>query len=130
MTGYRHSAFRHKCERDGCYIDQLPSWDDIADCFPRGIRPTDIDGMVEINGKFLFMEEKRQGAAPESGQRLALKRLSMNPNTTVALFRPALRSPFELLVFRNGVGSGWEPATRADLLEFFRHWADMADRAA
>jgi hypothetical protein len=56
LTGYRSSALRHECLRDGCFQDRLPSWDWMAGCFPRGIMPTDLDGVVEINGHVLFID--------------------------------------------------------------------------
>lgn len=50
-------------------------WGWLSDVFPRGISPTDIDALVEINGKFLFIETKAPGKTVETGQRLALERL-------------------------------------------------------
>lgn len=40
----------------------------------RRIRPTDIDGMIDYNGKsFLYLECKKDGKALDLGQRLALE---------------------------------------------------------
>lgn len=86
MTGFRTGAFRWLCSRDGCYNDNLPSWDWMMGAFPRSIRPTDIDGMVEVNGRFLFIEQKRAGAQIPHGQSLALKRLTAaSPLVTVLI---------------------------------------------
>lgn len=136
MTGYRSKHFRHSCEGDGCYVEQLPLWDDVIECFPRGIRPTDIDGMVEINGHFLFMEEKRAGAAMHDGQRFALRSLSRLPGVTVLVFRPLLASvevgaDMEVLIFRAGkTDDGWQRTTRAWFKEWLRDWSANAEVAS
>lgn len=129
MTGYRSCHFRHRCEVDGCYVEQLPSWDDLIEAFPRRIRPTDIDGMVEINGQFLFIEEKCAGKGPDEGQRRALKAVSSLPGVTVLIFRPVADGepdPVEVLVFPNT--QGWRRVTRQQLRHWLTVWAVHADR--
>lgn len=127
VTGFRHSTFRHRCPENGCYIDQLPSWDYFDGCFPRSIIPTDIDGMVEINGNFLFLEEKRAGACPPQGQLTALRRLSKLDRVHVAMLRPGTVSEMQLLVLRDGCGSGWTDVTREEIRWFLAQWGDAAD---
>src|SRR5690625_3231713 len=83
MTGYRSKFFRHDCRTRGCYVSLLPSWDDIIEALPRKIRPTDIDGMIECNGHFLFIEEKSAGKSLEHGQRVAMANIANQPNTRV-----------------------------------------------
>ena len=48
--------------------------------------PTDIDGMVEKNGHFLFLEGKSWRASLTGGQEIALRALSRQPKTTVIVF--------------------------------------------
>lgn len=127
MTGYRSEFFRHNCEADGCYYQQLPKWDDLIGLFPRGIRPTDVDGMVEINGNVLFMEEKRKGVAPPLGQLRSLRALSQKDRTTVVLFRPGESSELEVLILRDGKGTGWQPSTREHFGFWLNGWANRAD---
>lgn len=128
MTGYRSSFFRHDCNQRGCYIEQLPDWGDLIDCFPRKIRPTDIDGMVEINGQFLFLEEKSAGKAPDAGQSQALYELSKLPPVTTVFFRPGAASDLEVLTY-GGLrqGQGWQPSTREEFHARIRRWAIHAD---
>ena len=134
MTGYRSEHFRHKCGKDGCYIDQLPDWSDlIAECFPRRIRPTDIDGMVEINGHLLFLEEKGLGVGPDNGQRIALRRLAQRDGITVVLFRPAPPErpwDLEVLIYGEGEPQGWQPRTREQFKDWLRDWCAAAEVAA
>lgn len=128
MTGYRSKLFRHSCEGGKkCYYAALPEWDDIVDCFPRKIHPTDIDGMVEMNGQFLFLEEKGCGVSLDTGQRLALKRLSTNPNTTVVVFRPGGSKDMQVMIFRAGESTGFRDCSRAQFLHWVQRWARDAD---
>lgn len=129
MTGFRCNKLRHDCKRDGCYHDQLPDWSDINECFPRSIYPTDIDGMVEINGHILFIEQKSVGASLTKGQIRAFLALSKKPNVTVIAIRPGAQYEMEALFYRRGSGSGWQPMYRSDLLQWFKSWSETADRA-
>lgn len=131
MTGYRSQYFRHDCDADGCYVKQLPLWDDIITCFPRKIRPTDVDGLVEINRQFLFLEEKRKGAGPDDGQRIAYKRLAEIEQITVVFFRPAKEAVddelLEVLVFGRGPAQGWQTWDRRDFLNWLSAWTVEAE---
>ena len=75
--------------RNGPYATRAKEyvWSTIRDAFPRGITPTDIDGMVEINNCFFIFEGKTEGKQIETGQQLALKRLmlSLPPQRAVAV---------------------------------------------
>lgn len=128
MTGYRSRFFRHSCATSGCYVDSLPCWDDMIQCFPRKIRPTDVDGFVEINGEFLFLEEKSAGVAPDNGQRIALRRLAGLPGVTVVFFRPNEPvSDLETLVFDGSEPCGWQPCSTTQFHAWLRRWALAAD---
>jgi len=128
MTGFRHKSFRHNCgTSENCYIQQLPSWDFLDGVFPRGIIPTDIDGMVEVNGHILFLEEKRAGASPSGGQLSAFRQLSRLDNVKVVLTRPGQVSEMQMLVLDGGDGSGWMDVSRDDYASFLRAWSDYAD---
>lgn len=80
----------YDCTRRGCYRSKLPSWDRINDALPPKIRLTDIDGMVEVGGRFVFVEHKwahgrtNDGDVPE-GQRRALCALSRLPGVLVVI---------------------------------------------
>lgn len=126
MTGYRSKFFRHNCDdRQACYVESLPLWDDLIECFPRNIRPTDIDGMVEINNHFLFLEEKSAGKHIEEGQRRALQNLAARQDVTVILFRPGAKSDLEVLMFPEP--NGWEPRSRDEFKTWLRDWAASVD---
>lgn len=133
MTGYRSRFFRYDCAKKGCYYQSLPDWDDLIDCFPRKIRPTDVDGMVEINGHVLFMEQKGCGVSIELGQRLALNSISTRPNVTTLLMRPVSDDPgtstdLEYIIYGQGPPEGWKRCSREWLKDWLRTWAADADR--
>lgn len=133
MTGYRSRFFRHQCDGgQHCYYEQLPEWDDlIEECFPRQIRPTDIDGMVEINDHFLFLEQKHCGAGPNEGQRRALRRLSKRSDVTVVFFRPesdGQTEQLQVLIFDRSQSTGWQSRSREWLKDWLRAWCAAAER--
>lgn len=131
MTGYRSSEFRHKCgNAENCYIERLPEWDDIIHVFPRKIRPTDIDGMVEINDHFLFLEEKAPGVAMlNGGQSYALKALASRDRVTVCFFRPLNEHDVTMLAFGHGRPGVIEDRTRDEFLDWLRSWVAEAEGA-
>ena len=137
MTGYRSPQLRHVCERAGCYLQQLPNWRDIVDCFddpnkPHPIRPTDIDGMVEIGGRFMFLEEKRAGVAMPTGQRIAFQRLADAGDVTVVVMRPVtpvrsadeVSDPLEVMVYPGY--PRWRRMSREEFLRGLRRWSESA----
>lgn len=86
MSGYKSSKMRYDCKTSGCAMDRKTSWDDLISNLP--CTPTDIDGLVEIDRNFLFLEEKGNSGSWDlsSGQGLALSRLSQIPNILVVFF--------------------------------------------
>jgi hypothetical protein len=56
-----HNPIRWDC-RNGCFNELMrPKIEAFAECFPRNIGMMDIDGTVELNGHFLFLEFKTSG---------------------------------------------------------------------
>jgi hypothetical protein len=56
------------------YVNSLWDWAVLDGCFgPGKIKPTDIDGMVERNGHFLYLETKGPGVPLKMGQEIAIK---------------------------------------------------------
>ena len=67
---------RWSCVRDGCYRNLCPMLGAFDDCFPGKIGMSDIDGVVEISGSFLFLEWKSKGGRLTKGQRIMFERLT------------------------------------------------------
>ena len=131
MTGFKSDALRHECATVGCYIERLPSWEWMRGCFPRDIFPTDIDGMVEIAGRVLFVEQKGVGVPLLQGQRIALKRLASKDGVTVLYLREiADTTDLEALVIGDGEPQGFQRKTLDELRAWLAAWAVEAERAA
>ncbi len=58
-------------------------WTPLNDSFDRGIQLTDIDGYVEVNNHFLFVEGKSHKKPLPTGQKYALRRESRRSKSTV-----------------------------------------------
>lgn len=68
---------RHNCKELGCYIEAyLPPWERMLGFFPRGIHPSDMDGVVEMNSHALLMEWKMNQAAVTEAQRMLLRKIT------------------------------------------------------
>lgn len=131
MTGFMSSKFRYDCAASGCYNATLPNWDLLLEgVFPRNIWPTDVDGFVEINDHFLFLEQKGAGVSLSEGQRKALFKLSTRARVTVAFFRPGRQSDYEVLIATDGTGDGWRPCTKHQFKAWLTRWAQHAEPAA
>lgn len=75
-------TIRHDCKSRGCYKDAcLPDWGIFDGCFdaksPK-ISIGDLDGVVEVNGKILFLEWKRKECELSYGQMALFKTLTRN----------------------------------------------------
>ena len=126
MTGYRSSYFRHDCSEKGCSIEMLPWWDDIIARLPGNIRPTDVDGLTEINRHFLILEQKSCGALLEEGQRQAFKYLAQQPNTMVIYIRTVVDSTSYIQVLWFPETQGWITVTRDEFLGWVEDWGKYA----
>ncbi len=58
----------------------------FSDALPGSLGFSNIDGVIERKGYFLFLEKKRAGAKVPTGQRILLEKLSLQPKTTVLVF--------------------------------------------
>ena len=56
----KHNLYWDCEEGKNCYIEQVPNWAVFNECFPgTNIKISDIDGVVEHKGHFLFFEVKQ-----------------------------------------------------------------------
>jgi hypothetical protein len=58
------------------FAERLWDWEFLNDCWEGRIRPTDIDGVVERNGYFLFLEGKPLRGKLGDGQKILFKMLT------------------------------------------------------
>ena len=62
------------------FVESLWNWDILKGCFGNGIKPTDIDGLVERNGHFLLLEAKNPGKEVPVGQQILFDKLVAIPS--------------------------------------------------
>jgi len=106
----------------------------LNDCLPRGILPTDVDGEVEINGKWLRFEYKHEsvfdrGAHPK-GQLLSFIRLTKScPFTIFYVGVDRAGEIKRLWTYRDGkLTQKYEPCSLAQFKGLVKSWAEWADR--
>jgi len=113
-------------DKDGCYRDLgQPDLTVLDECFPGRIAMTNVDGLVEINGRFLLIEWKRRGDVP-IGQRIMFERLTRHPEFTILVI---LGDPRTMVVerydvFRCGRRRGWRDCDLSEIKRHVRTWAD------
>lgn len=72
-------VMRWDCDADGCFNQKRRlQFDRFYDLLPGRISFTDVDGMVEINGRFLMLEAKVTGSRRTipTGQEILYKRFT------------------------------------------------------
>lgn len=122
-------TLRHDCRQRGCFVRlQMPDWRFLKGAFPRGIEPSDLDGFVEVHGRFLTLEWKGLGADLTDGQRFAFRRRTLNQTDCVfVLYGNAERTACSEMrvIFRGKVGPR-EPADNARVFDRCEKWAAWA----
>ena len=77
---------RWDCKENGCYQERCaPRLEWFSDCFPGRISMGDVDGCVEINGKFLWFEWKSVGGKLQRSQEIMYQQL-MNKGDDFTVF--------------------------------------------
>lgn len=106
------------------YRDAAWDWGILNGCFGDGrIRPSDIDGVVEKGGHFLFIEAKPPGKPLGKGQELLFEALaSLSPKVTVLVLWGEKEQPTEMW----HVGHPRRSCSLQDVREFCRAWYQKA----
>ncbi|MDB6151496.1 MAG: hypothetical protein JWQ44_2944 [Chthoniobacter sp.] len=129
MNALAPRELRWNCTDKGCFRNLCPRLGVFDTCFPRRIGMSDIDGVVEINGRFLFLEWKSEGGFLGTGQRIMFERMTaLSPRMTaiVVCGEPVSMAVRSIQVFRNGKGGAVEPASLAELQRRITAWAAKA----
>lgn len=118
-------ALRWDCGDKGCFRNLCPKLGMFDECFPGRIGMSDVDGVVELSGCFLFMEWKSPGGAVTTGQRIMFEQLTgLSPRVTVIVVcgDPRCMAVETVQVFQRGKGGPVEAATLDGLRERIRAW--------
>lgn len=100
------------------YVAGVWDWAILRGCFGETrIEPTDVDGFVERNGRFLYLEAKQPGVSIPHGQRLTIQALQKTGLFTVMVIWGPTNQPQHIQVFSP---TGTSPIMTCDLPLFRR----------
>lgn len=81
------------------FMECLWNWDILAGCFGSSrIRPSDVDGLVEVHGRFLLLEAKSPGVALNGGQSITFTSMARSNLFTVVVIWGDTDSPTHLSI--------------------------------
>lgn len=108
------------------YLNTIWDWTPFNQCFGgTHIRITDIDGAVERNGKFLFIETKLPGQELPTGQRIFFDKLVKIPGITVLVVWGRPNQPIEAQVWNKSKRGKTDFKQLAAYLTRWFAWADQ-----
>jgi hypothetical protein len=113
-------GFRWDCrDGDNCYASQkLFPFGQLNERLPKGVAFSDLDGICEINGNFLFIEFKSGGARIGRGQQILLEQLSALNNKITCLVLEGECNPFTVEWVTPVIGGKWGERQQTSLSEF------------
>ena len=124
------------CQKgENCYIKEvLPNWDVFnEECFiPTNIKMSDIDGVVERNGQFLFIEVKQNTKYIQLGQRILFENLTRDADhiSVLLLYAENVSENMDIkeyAVFRNGqMTQDWIKTNTEQMKGYVRGWFQRA----
>lgn len=123
------NPMRWKCDALGCYNKLArPKIEVFAECFPGKIAMGDIDGVVEINGRFLIVEWKTKPGPISIGQVRMYEAYNAIPGhrfTVLCIAGSAeTMEVTHAMCFRPG--RSWHRASLSSCKRFMRRWATWA----
>lgn len=126
-----YNPLRWDCEKRGCWnLLCRPNIEYFAHVLPRNIAMTDIDGSVEVNKKFLFLEWKSFEGDIPTGQKLyfeRLTRISKDITCVIVYGHPHPMNVQKICTIWNGKLTEWEICDVDGLIERIHRWAAKAE---
>lgn len=111
------------------YLANIWDWAILDGCFGKTkIKPTDIDGFVERNGKFLAIETKSPGVEIKTGQMLTFKRLIDTGYFTVLLVWGSANKPQKITLMTSKTTIDYEAADLDTLRRITERWFEWANQ--
>ena len=117
-------------EEKKCYIEHvLPNWAIFNECFiPTKIKITDIDGVVERNGWFLFIELKERTKEIKTGQHVLFKKLTQTSDriTVLLLYAQGAAKDMDIREYamyqKGGMIRNWTPTNTEKIKGMITRW--------
>lgn len=110
--------------RPDLYLESAWDWGILKGCFGTSkIEPTDVDGLVERNGRFLVLEAKKPGVRIKQGQKITFNALRNTGLFTIVIVWGENSKPQEMLVmYPPPLQPKQGKATLEDLRRVVRWW--------
>lgn len=109
------------------YLKNIWDWAILSGCFgDTKIMPTDIDGHVERNGHFLWLETKAPGVELKQGQEITLQKLAKRGDAVVIIWGEK-DNPQKIKLLFNGEERIYLNANIKTLREIVSNWFNWAD---
>lgn len=111
------------------FMSNLWDWGILRGCFGgTRIEPTDIDGFVERNGKFLAFETKSPGVEIKTGQMITFKHLIDLGCFTVVLVWGEPGKPERITLMTSKTTKEYENASLDTLRTIVTKWFEYANQ--
>ena len=128
-----YNPIRWNCEKDGCFnIKRRPKIEQFADCFPGRINFGDIDGLVEMNHKGLFLEWKGYVGSLPKGQQITHERLTADGrlSTLCVVGDAETMECTHYGFFFKGKWHDYKEASLEDIKQFIKRWVAHSKKAS
>lgn len=116
-------------QNETLFMEGVWDWGILNGCFGKSkIAPTDIDGAVERNGKFLFLETKKPETEIPTGQDIFYRGL-VSAGHSVLYIWGEKNQPQKLRLITPNMDRTYHDAdikTLRELVEKWYHWADAS----
>lgn len=127
-----YNPIYHDCQAKGCWNKQYrPNIEYFYHALPRKLTMSDIDGVAEVNGAFLFLEWKSHLGPLPTGQRILAERLTkLSTKITYVVIQHEPGNPMAIehvMVIHGGRFSDWQECTILDLNDRIAAWAKRVD---
>jgi len=127
-TGY--NPIRYDCSQYGCYLTECqPKTEMFSDCFPGKISFSDMDRIVERNGRALIIEWKGPGGEIKRSQEIMWGKLTRGTMiTTIAVNGDS--KTMEVSAYRicwDGEWRNWQQSDFGELKLRITSWANWAE---
>lgn len=111
------------------YTKSFWDWTPYNECFSgTNIRISDIDGIAERHGHFLWIETKRPGQKINAGQDILHKMLTENGSFTILILWGEINDPRNCrIVYENGLVKEWQINGTEGAKEIVSRWFKWAN---
>ena len=123
------NPLRWECSKNGCFNQKKrPKIEEFAECLPGKIAFSDIDGITEVNSKFLLLEWKSYASTIPMGQRIMFERMTKGGQFTVFIINGDAESMdiSDLCIVWDGKLGSWKTTTLQDIKRRISDWSKWA----